>query len=67
MSKCLFTDESEFETISGRKYKRVRRREDEDKYQDKYIQRVVKHPATFGQVFVQESLGTSSSCHKIQE
>ena len=44
-SKCLFTDESEFETISGRKYKRVRRRKDEDKYQDKYIQRVVKHPA----------------------
>ena len=44
--KCLFTDESEFETISRNKYSKVRRKKGEDRYQTKFIKKVVKHPAS---------------------
>ena len=44
--KCIFTDESSFETSIGCGYRRVRRKTGENRYNEKYTKKSIKHPAS---------------------
>ena len=42
--KCVYTDESSFETSIGCGYRRVRRKHGENRYQEKFTKKTTKHP-----------------------
>ena len=42
--KCIFTDESSFETSIGCGFRRVRRKKGQNRYQEKFTKKTTKHP-----------------------